>query len=228
MAGGALTNLTGADQLFISLGAPREMHWALGGVAASAVMEGQLPGLELETLKCAAAGYAGEKRSMADSERSVRQRTAPKTYWEEYIENDPWYAKKMLEDVPQEELWAAIHDEELSQDEGEEGDTEEEAEATETNSEIASDDEILMSEDDFTDDGVSDSEDDELDTSDPDASDEAWLIDELQKVVVSMEHLCVRRGVLYQQVTSVNQLMHRIPASTTVHCQTASSSTAVA
>lgn len=59
MAGGALTNLIGADQLFISLGAPREVHWALGGVAASAVMEGQLPGLEIDTLKCAAAGYAG-------------------------------------------------------------------------------------------------------------------------------------------------------------------------
>ncbi|KAL3903851.1 MAG: hypothetical protein SGPRY_011513, partial [Prymnesium sp.] len=55
----ALTNLTGADQLSISFGAPREVHWALGGVAASAVMEGQLPGLEIETLKCAAARYAG-------------------------------------------------------------------------------------------------------------------------------------------------------------------------
>lgn len=44
---------------------------------------------------------------------------------------------------------------------------------------------------------------------------EAWLFDELQKVVVSVEHLRVRRGVLYQQVTTVHQLMHRIPASTT-------------
>lgn len=109
---------------------------------------------------------------MADSERSVRQRTAPKTYWEEYVENDPWYAKKMLEDVPPEELWAAIHDEELSQDEGEEGDSEEEAEVTETSSAITSDDEILKSEDDYSDDGVSDSEYDELDTSDPDTDDE--------------------------------------------------------
>ena len=56
---GALTNLSGADQLFVSLGAPPEVHWALGGVAATALMEMELPGLDVDTAKCAAAGYAG-------------------------------------------------------------------------------------------------------------------------------------------------------------------------
>lgn len=60
MAVGAITNLTSADLIFTSLGAPREVHWALGGVAASAVVEGQLPELDLDTLKCAAARYAGD------------------------------------------------------------------------------------------------------------------------------------------------------------------------
>ena len=59
MAAGALTSLSGADQLFVSLGAPEGVHWALGGVAASAALERELPGLDLDTAKCVVAGYAG-------------------------------------------------------------------------------------------------------------------------------------------------------------------------
>lgn len=58
MAAGALTNLSGADKLFLLLGAPRSVHWALGGVAASAALEGELQRLDLDTAKCAAAGFA--------------------------------------------------------------------------------------------------------------------------------------------------------------------------
>ena len=59
MAAGALTQLSGADKLFVSLGAPESVHWALGGVAASAALEMELPWLDVQTAKCAAAGYAG-------------------------------------------------------------------------------------------------------------------------------------------------------------------------
>lgn len=46
----------------------------------------------------------------------------PLTYWEEYVETDPWYRAKMLEDVPPEELWAAVEDDNL-EEVGEEGDS---------------------------------------------------------------------------------------------------------
>jgi hypothetical protein len=45
----------------------------------------------------------------------------PKTYWEEYVETDDWYKKKLFEDIPDEEMWAACEDEDLS-DAGEEDD----------------------------------------------------------------------------------------------------------
>lgn len=59
MAAGALPHLSGADQLFVSLGAPESVHWALSGVASSVALQGELPGLDLDTAKCAAARYAG-------------------------------------------------------------------------------------------------------------------------------------------------------------------------
>lgn len=34
--------------------------------------------------------------------RSTDERREPLTYWEQYVESGPWYAKKMLEEVPQE------------------------------------------------------------------------------------------------------------------------------
>ena len=56
--------------------------------------------------------------------RPKRQRKPPpKTYWEEYVETDTWYTKKLVEDVPDEEMWAALEDENL-EDAGEEGDDE--------------------------------------------------------------------------------------------------------
>lgn len=47
----------------------------------------------------------------------------PPTYWEEYVETDEWYKKALVDDVPDEEMWAAVDDDELD-DEGEEGDSE--------------------------------------------------------------------------------------------------------
>ena len=55
------------------------------------------------------------------------RRPPPKTYWEEYVETDEWYLKKLVEDVPPEEMHAALVDDEL-EDAGEEGDSELEVE----------------------------------------------------------------------------------------------------
>lgn len=52
-----------------------------------------------------------------------QRRQAPKTYWEEYVETDSWYTKTLVEDVPEDELWAAVEDEDL-ECVGEEGDDE--------------------------------------------------------------------------------------------------------
>lgn len=61
---------------------------------------------------------------MAWQDRPRRtRRPPPKTYWEEFVETDDWYLKKLLEDVPEDELDAALHDEDFEHDEtGEEGD----------------------------------------------------------------------------------------------------------
>lgn len=40
-------NLTGADRLFISLGAPRGVHWALVGVATGAYLNELWPELDV-------------------------------------------------------------------------------------------------------------------------------------------------------------------------------------
>ena len=55
----------------------------------------------------------------------TRKRRAP-SYWEEYVETDTWYQRKLIEDVPPEELYAALEDPDLDEDEGEEADGDEE------------------------------------------------------------------------------------------------------
>ena len=42
--------------------------------------------------------------------RSTAATKRPVTYWEEYVETDPWYRQEMLSDVPDTELWAALED----------------------------------------------------------------------------------------------------------------------
>lgn len=63
------------------------------------------------------------------------RRQAPKTYWEEYVETDQWYSKKLVEDVPADEMHAALYDDNLDNDSGEEdeeggGDEEVDGEST--------------------------------------------------------------------------------------------------
>ena len=66
------------------------------------------------------------------SARPRRQRRAPgPSYWEEYVETDTWYQKKLIEDVPEEELHAALVDEDFEDDEGEEEDEDEEEDMSE-------------------------------------------------------------------------------------------------
>ena len=48
--------------------------------------------------------------------RTVR---APKRYWDEYVVTDEWYKREMLEDVPPDELKAAIEDSDFSGSESE-------------------------------------------------------------------------------------------------------------
>lgn len=55
----------------------------------------------------------------------------PPTYWEEYVETDEWYKKALVEDIPDEEMWAAWHDDELDDDEGEEEEEEQDGEESE-------------------------------------------------------------------------------------------------
>lgn len=83
--------------------------------------------------------------------RRATKRT--RTYWEEYVEQDTWYQKELVRDVPEEEMEAACFDEDFSHDEGEEGEEEEAAEAAEADP----DPEFLLTEE---------SEDDESSSSD--------------------------------------------------------------
>mgnify|MGYP000850483589 FL=1 len=51
------------------------------------------------------------------TERPRRARKPPPaSYWEEYVETDDWYLKKLLEDVPASELHAACFDDDVEND----------------------------------------------------------------------------------------------------------------
>lgn len=73
-------------------------------------------------------------------DRPIRVTKRPRTYWEEFIEPDPWYRNKMLEDVPPDELWAAVEDENL-EDDGEESDPDPEDEDNEFENNLSDDNE---------------------------------------------------------------------------------------
>ena len=82
----------------------------------------------------------------------------PLSYWEEFVETDRWYPKKIIEDVPEEELHAALVDEDYApgegamsgdETEGEEDETEGEADEDYAISEVHSE-----SEDEDDDDGT--------------------------------------------------------------------------
>ena len=53
------------------------------------------------------------------SQRTRRSVKPVKTYWEEFVETDTWYTKKLIEDIPDEEMVAALIDEDFDEEEGE-------------------------------------------------------------------------------------------------------------
>ena len=64
--------------------------------------------------------------------RVIKERAL--TYWEEWVQTDAWYVKKIVDDVPEEELQAALMDEDFEEDEeceGESGDETEDSVDTE-------------------------------------------------------------------------------------------------
>lgn len=57
--------------------------------------------------------------SLAES-RPRRQIKKPTTYWEEYVETDNWYKSELVRDIPEEEMHAALEDDNFSNDPDEE------------------------------------------------------------------------------------------------------------
>ena len=63
--------------------------------------------------------------------RPKRQRKGPPlTYWEEFVATDEWYLNELLADVGEDELQAAIHDEDFSDESGDEGPDEDDDDAS--------------------------------------------------------------------------------------------------
>lgn len=58
---GAAAAYSGLDTMFVSFGAPRELHWALSGIAVDLTCRGVGPSIDplVETAISGAAGYAG-------------------------------------------------------------------------------------------------------------------------------------------------------------------------
>jgi hypothetical protein len=99
----------------------------------------------------------------------------PLTYWDEYVATDPWYLQELVADIPDDEMQAAIEDEDWEADSIVSEEEEEEEYASSSSSEgwdseadecTAMDDGALESADECTDDECSD---DECSTTDDDA-----------------------------------------------------------
>jgi len=59
-AAGALTAVTGLDQVFVPFGAPPIVHWSLAGAATDAYCRGTImPKIDQQLLMCAAGGALG-------------------------------------------------------------------------------------------------------------------------------------------------------------------------
>ena len=85
------------------------------------------------------------------------RRAPPPSYWDEYVATDEWYLEKLIEDVPDEEMFAALEDECFDEDEGE--DSSEDAQEGEEEGE--EDDDYISSEEADSDDDEAASSDDE-------------------------------------------------------------------
>ena len=44
------------------------------------------------------------------------RKPSPLTYWDEYVATDPWYLKELVADIPDDEMQAAIEDEDWEAD----------------------------------------------------------------------------------------------------------------
>ena len=114
------------------------------------------------------------------SARPRRQRRAPgPSYWEEYVETDTWYQKKLIEDVPEEELHAALIDEDFEDDEGEEG-GEEDEEDEDMSEDEGEDGEYVPDNSDAEEDESSDASECEFECE-SDASDDSEASEEVQR-----------------------------------------------
>ncbi len=80
----------------------------------------------------------------------------PKTYWDEYVATDAWYLRELTADVPDDELKAALEDEDWCMAEaGEEGEDESELDGEEEDADYSSESESEEESDggDFEDEG---------------------------------------------------------------------------
>ena len=67
-----------------------------------------------------------DDRNIIDwTQRSKRSRKATVTYWEEYVEQDPWYRQELLSDIPASELHAACYDSDFTHSGEEDSDSSE-------------------------------------------------------------------------------------------------------
>jgi hypothetical protein len=78
----------------------------------------------------------------------------PKTYWDEYVATDAWYLRELTADVPDDELKAALEDEDwVMAEAGEEGEDESELDGEEEDADYSSESEEESDGGDFEDEG---------------------------------------------------------------------------
>ena len=70
-----------------------------------------------ETLRAEGLDYNNVSTWEGRPKRAVKRTL---TYWEEFVQTDDWYREKLVEDVPEDELFAALEDSDFEGEEGEE------------------------------------------------------------------------------------------------------------
>lgn len=53
---------------------------------------------------------------MAIEDRPKRNIRRPLTYWEEFVQTDEWYMNELVADVPEDEMHAALYDEQFDEE----------------------------------------------------------------------------------------------------------------
>jgi hypothetical protein len=121
--------------------------------------------------------------SLSQPRRPVRSRRAPKRYWDEYVAKDDWYVHKLVEDVPADELHAAIVDENLSSD-PESASEEEEVDTASDMESFIEEDEMMAEDTDFEPSNLSDASSSSDESEDNDTSSDS-----------SFDSSCRRRSI---------------------------------